>query len=362
MKATFVEWDTKIPVWRYEGRPSYTYDTSRIIDATAFGANATATEGCVVGLRHFHTPDRLDELVAFLNTQDVVFLAVRYHWEETYALAERLTPCLLLGFGMAHDQLRDGMQREGGLEAFVALCNRVHLVTIYSEDICPYLRLFTSRPVEYLPMCYPYSYVRDTCRMPIERRQSVVLVPGNVWNTEIGGRRDDICSLLLAHELVRTRPEWRIRLSDRKLHKPDFPYATILPAWLRDRNVGATVTERIDTQPALSWLDFLQWVRGSALSIHCDWIWTTGRMAADMAALGIPHIGGNSDHTRHLFPDLCFEEFDVESMLTRATMILDDPQLAQRLIEIADLWGEQLDYPNWRAWFERLVETYRSAP
>ena len=356
MKVAFVEWDTKVPHWQYQGIPSYLLDTTRTIDATAFGANASAVEGSLVGLKYFQEGNAPQALRDYLNSRNVVFLATRYHWREFGELASRLTPFTMLGFGMGLDQLREGMQRPDGLESLMTLMTGVNLVTSFSEALVPYLTLLAPTPVEYLPMAYPYSYVRDHYRIP---RTKTILIPGVVWNAELGGRRDDICSLLLGGRLVRERPDYRLKLSDRKVHREESPHASRVPADLQCRVFGWEPPV-IETQGSLPWKHFLAWAQGSVLSIHCDWCWTTGRMAADMAAMGIPHLGGNSDHAVHLFPRFCTGEFETDAMESLSERVLDSHSFANDVITEADTWGERLDLPSWKRWFERLVEQYRT--
>ena len=77
-------------------------------------------------------------------------------------------------------------------------------------------------------------------------------------------------------------------------------------------------------------------------------------MAADMGALGIPHLGGNSDHAEHLFPSLSvstMDELDLDVAVARVKHILSSPDKKESIRNKADLWGEELDYSGWNKRF-----------
>lgn len=315
-------------------------------------------EGSLVGIRPFLLSEKMDDLLTYLNSRDVVFLATRYHWKETLDVARKVKPFKMLAFGMGLDQLRDGFQKEGEYEALINLMQEVNLVTTFYERMISYFEAMTSTPVVYLPMCYPYSYAKN---YRAEQTDVRVLVPGNVWNGELGGRRDDIGSCLIAHRLARLHDEIKITLMDRKIHTQIKEPATLITN-LADRIHGKDISSRITLCGSYKWKEFLGFASVHSLSIHWDWCFTTGRMAADMAALGIPHIGGNSDHAEHFFPSLsgkAVHEWNLDRAIALCEDALYDKQFREWVIKEADAWGERIDYPGWRKWFTNLYEEHK---
>jgi len=355
-KVAFVEWDTKVPFWKYEGKPSYMYDSARVIDPTAFGANATAMQGSLVGIKPFLDSGHLPDLLQYLNSRDCVFFATRFKWKETLEVVRQITTKKMLGFALTLDEYRGRVQMEDEYESAIELMHEVDMVTSFNEKHVPYLRYFTSTPVEYLPMAYPYSYVKTKRISSKEKDTITLLLPGTVWNGEAGGRRDDIASCAIAHALARGIPHISIALMDRKMHNTNT-HPAILPIQLLDKEFGTDIVARTEIYPSMVWSAFLDFAKSFDFSIHWDWIWTTGRMAADMGALGIPHLGGNSDHAEHLFPGLSvsvMDELDLDIAVAKVKDILFSSDKKEGVLNRADVWGKKLDYPEWNRWFVSL--------
>ena len=357
-KIAFVEWDTKVPIWQYEGTPSYACDP-RVIDPTAFGANATAVKGCLVGVRPFETTNRLEELVDFLNSRDCVFFAIRSFWDKMLDVMRRVKTKKMLGFAMGLDHFRETRQHEGQYENLVNIIREVDMVTSFSRRHCHYLNTFTNTPVKYLPMAYPYSYVRKNFRVP-PRYGKKILLPGVVWSGDSYGRRDDIGSCAIAHRLARNDEEVTITLLDRKMHS-SVTHSGAFPMEELDRDFGTNVMKRTTVLPGMGWHEFLKLVQSHDFAIHWDWCWSTGRQAADMAALGIPYLGGNSDHAEMLFPDLSVAnkdmgEFDIDVAVQTVKRVFWNTVLRSDIIDRADEWGSNLDYDLWSKSFLRYHE------
>ena len=143
---------------------------------------------------------------------------------------------------------------------------------------------------------------------------------------------------------------------DRKMHNTNT-HPAILPIQLLDKEFGTDIVARTEIYPSMVWSAFLDFAKSFDFSIHWDWIWTTGRMAADMGALGIPHLGGNSDHAEHLFPGLSvsvMDELDLDIAVAKVKDILFSSDKKEGVLNRADVWGKKLDYPEWNRWFVSL--------
>jgi hypothetical protein len=366
-RIAFVEWETKIPIWRYEGRPSYEYDLTKIVDATAFGANATAMKGDLIGLNTLFraiggkTGGGRNRLIEILNSYDVVFFATRFHWAETLDIAREVKAKTMLGFGMGLDQFRECMQMQGELHAIMELMDTVDIVTTYHEEHVLYLDVMTRKHVEYLPMCYPYSYVKDNFRKPREDQPRIVL-PGTIWNGDTMGRRDDIGSCIIAHSVMAALhdvKDVKLQPMDRKMHTT-VTHSAAEPISLLDHYKGLEFMNKTTVVPNLPWRDFLSFAAGATLSIHWDWCAGTGRVAAEMAALGVPHIGGNTDHARRFFPNLRLDdEMNLHDARELAIDIIENnDDEYNKIIGIADWWGKEIDYDNWNDWFLSIMDCH----
>ena len=356
MKVAIVEWDTKIPVWHSNGTPSYMFDNTRVVDATAFGACASAVNGSLFGYRWFREA-MMDQFVSALNKYDVVYLVTRWHWADFLELARRIKTKKVLGFGMGLDEFRSGMQKEGEFVALVDLMKECDRLTSFSYNHTTYLMAMTGRWVSYLPMAYPYKHVMQTMRKKHNSKR--IMITGPVWNGDTMGRRDDIGSCLIAAEVLKLNPEPYVEMIDKTMHtEVKDPVDTIF----RKMN---TDMSRVKVIPKMDWHKFMDWASEGGVSIHWDWCWSTGRIAADMAALAVPHLGGNSDHDEGLF--LCnqqhnfpmYRDVGIEFDLYTGTSALEWLLFQDNtdIIEAADEYGlENLDYEPWKYNFERIVE------
>jgi hypothetical protein len=293
---------------------------------------------------------------------DVVALQTRKGWWGPFLkLAQRLDCFVIAAFGMTGDQIREGRKDEEEYLALIDLMQEANLVTSFHKDLIPYFELHTTTPVEYLPMCYPYSYTKTTYRKSKREDPPIIIVPGPVWNNEAGGGRDDACSVYVAAEIARRVPGTILRIAERPMHRPEMKDKADLPL--------AKYEETFDGIPiqyqkfeSMNWPRFVKYAAECTLGVHCDWIWTTGRMCADLAAVGVPVIGGNSDHGRRLFPyQIGHNEWDADLMINFGVGILEDPDTYHtRIIRNADEWGlNNLDHEPWQKWMTELIETYR---
>lgn len=151
----------------------------------------------------------------------------------------------------------------------------------------PYYQSITSKPVQWIGIPF---YLEFFAPYKIDAAQKNSLKPVIGLQNALGDGRNGTISVLIAS-----------RIKDATLLLPHLQ-----PGWVELSN--ALGIENIEFSPYLGWEDYMKRYSRTYFCIHLDTLYTYGRFPLDMAALGIPVIGSNRNHTNKiLWPGLTID-------------------------------------------------------
>ena len=370
MKFAVVEYSSKSgDVWRHSpDRPNYLADPQTEIDPTSFGCYVSALAGEHIPLtglilgptQSISQPTRTyrklvkritsswpSYSIEYLAQFDVLMLVHQLSdAHEVVRVMERLraipNPPFIIGvptqpYGLLRKAIDDDPQIEEQLREFILACDV--FISVVQETVGWYEDI-SQTPVVYLPQPYPTSYAASFAKAFADKHPEI-LVAGVT-------QRDNIKQgHIVARELQKKLPHYTIRLP--KVDAYEYDYSELQ---------GATY----DVLPFEQWRDHLKTLSETALVINTDYTLTRGRVQTDCAAVGTPSLGGNSDGTRDLFPELRSDPTsDVDMIIKKGVTLLTDHSYYQRITQYAAERLQKYDYEESAARLSLLVQKTQKA-
>jgi len=369
MKFAVVEYTSKSgDVWRHTPeRPNYLADPKKEIDTTSFGCYVSALEGEHIPLSGLITgpttkvssptctyrkivkrltgswPSYSLDYLAQFDVLMVVHQLSDAH--EVTAAIERLRsyahPPIIIGvptqpYGLLRQAIAEKPAVEEELRQFIQACDI--FVSVVRETVGWYEDL-SQTPVTYLPQPYPAAFVSQNL-LPLEKKHQEILVAG------ITQRDNIVQGHEIAVALQQRFPSYRIRVPRVDSYEYDF-----------SRLEGADY----EVLPFEEWHEHVQTLAKTALVINTDYTLTRGRVQTDCAAVGTPSLGGNSDGTRDLFPDLRSEPAtETGKLIDIGTRLLSDHTYYQRITTHASEQLAKYDYAESGDRLRLLVKQFQS--
>jgi len=110
------------------------------------------------------------------------------------------------------------------------------------------------------------------------------------------------------------------------------------------------------------WRQHLKTLAATTLVINTDYTKTRGRVQTDCAAVGTPSLGGDSDGTRDLFPDLVSSpKTSIDELVTKGELLLTDRAYYKQVATQALERLKKYDYEESADRLLLLLKTYLEA-
>ncbi|MAF80520.1 hypothetical protein CL628_00750 [bacterium] len=368
MKFAVLEYSSKSgDVWRHtKETPNYLADPQTEIDPTSFGCYVSALGGEHVPLtglilgptnrvsksKQFYRKavKRLTGSwpsfdIEYLAKFDVLMIVHQLsNTQEIISVMQKLRtqpdPPFVIGvptqpYGQLQIAIEKTPEVETGLRDFILACDV--FISVVRETVGWYEDL-AQTPVVYLPQPYPAAFAGKQF-LPLEKKHTEILVAGVT-------QRDNIKQgQIVARELQKKFPGYLIRLP--KVDAYEYDYSELQGA-------------RYDVLPFELWRDHLKTLAETALVVNTDYTLTRGRVQTDCAAVGTPSLGGNSDGTRDLFPQLRSDSgTSTDAIIAKGIRLLSNHEYYQGVVQTAQDRLKMYDYAESAARLQLLVKKQR---
>lgn len=257
---------------------------------------------------------------------------------------------------------------------FYEFANLVDLMSTFHHATIDYYKLFTHKPVIYLPHAYPIEWVsKKIDKVSREEKNKYILKEGFIFGRPGQDGFLDLLNILNDEN----SNDFKIILTNRPIKKFDglaifdtlsflrIPRLSIISRYLADFifsfpriSIPTDIIklkkynlEKIYMKKYLSWFDNLQYWKESFLAVDIDSCFTVGRNVLDAAALGCPIIGYNSDFQLQLFPSLSISnELDYKNV----------KYLVNKLIKDENFYNSVVSYANEKIWDYSYSNSYKN--
>ncbi len=185
----------------------------------------------------------------------------------------------------------------------IELLNIADAVAVQNAEIIPFLKVFTSKPVEFVGLPFPLKRVPELCP-PVQKDQEVHL--GSFMGTYLS--RNGLANLAALLKIGLPGAVDLQHPAEKKYVEEFSKYLSLPP---------------IRTFQSTSWDQFMVELNKSILGVHMDFRLTWGRFPIDCAAVGIPCIASPNFYTQKiLFPRLCVQYQDIDQAAKLAKELL----------------------------------------
>ncbi|MEK7556440.1 MAG: glycosyltransferase [Patescibacteria group bacterium] len=364
MKFAVVEYSSKSGgIWRHrDDKPNYLEDPQKIIDPTSFGCYVSALKGehipitwlanTSLGLNSIRKAHKrllgswpsysLDYLKQF-DTIMVVHQISDAHEVLHFAqrVKKKLPHIFILGvptqpFGILQPTLDSHPEQKKIFVDFVNTCD-VFLTVVKSTQT--WYESLAQTPVVYLPQIYPTHFASQFF-LPREQKKKIIFAAG------ITDRPNISQGFAVSRQLQQEFPEYVVHVTQIPDVKMDFSELQ-----------GA----RYEIQPFREWKEQLPYLATVEVIINPDCTATRGRVQVDAAAVGTPSVGGNSDGTTDLYPELTSSpETSTEELVTKGRRLLTDNAYYEKITQYAADHLKKYDYEESAVRLQLLVKQYRS--
>lgn len=206
---------------------------------------------------------------------------------------------------------------------FVDFMNGCDVFISVVDSTTKYYADLTTTPVKYVPQPYPVDYAAKYAR-PRDKKEPTILVAG------VTQRQNIKQGHIIARELQKKFPAYTIIVP--KVAEYDYDFTEL---------DGANYT----VLPFAKWQEHLATLAKTMLVINTDYTQTRGRVQTDCAAVGTPSLGGNSDGTADLFPDLMSQpETSTDNLISLGTRLLTDNSYYDHITTYARQALQKYDY------------------
>lgn len=368
MKFAVVEYTSKSGgVWRHSDvRPNYLADPRTEIDPTSFGCYVSALKGEHVPLTGLiigptaavATPTTFYRKVIkrltgswpqysleYLRQFDVVMMVHQLSdAHEVVAAINRLktlpnAPFIIGVPTQPYGQLQTAIAKDPSvkqhLRDFIRQCDL--FISVVEETTAWYEEL-AQTSVTYLPQPYPTAFANQNF-LPREKKLKQILVAGVT-------QRDNIKQgQIVASQLQKKWPDYEILVP--KVDEYDYD----------STNFGGA---KFTILPFQSWREHLRTLATTTLVINTDYTLTRGRVQTDCAAVGTPSLGGNSDGTRDLFPELRSNPTtSIDQLIALGDRLLTDHDYYTSITTYASEHLKKYDYEESAARLQLLVKSHQ---
>jgi hypothetical protein len=364
MKFAVVEYNSKSGgIWRHtKARPNYVADPKTEIDPTSFGCYVSALagehiplKGLIVGpVNKVAKPVQtyrkaVKRLTGSWPAYDIEYLR---HFDallvvhqlsdahEMVRLAQRLKVLekrpLLVGvptqpYGILKPALDSNPKAKQNFVDFMDACDVFVSVV---DSTTQWYQDQTKTPVRYLPQPYPVSYAAKYL-VPRPQKDKTLLVAGVTQRPNVAQGQ------VIARELQKKFPEYTITIP--KVAEYDYDFSELKDA-------------RYTVLPFEQWQQHLTTLAKTTLVINTDYTQTRGRVQTDCAAVGTPSLGGNSDGTADLFPELLSDPATAtEKLIAQGERLLTDTAYYDQIAAHARQALQKYDYEQSAARLRDIV-------
>ena len=353
MKFAVIEYNSKSgDVWRHTAeRPNYLADPKTEIDPTSFGCYVSALEGehiplkgLIIGpVNNVSSPVQFYRKVVkrlsgswpgyniqYLLQFDALLVVHQLSdAHEMVALLKRLRKSpkrpRLIGvptqpYGQLKEAVEANPQAREDLVAFMDACDV--FVSVVASTTEWYAGL-TATPVYYLPQPYPVAYASQWQKTRSEKEKKI-LVAGVTQRPNVQQGQ------IVARELQKKFPDYTILVP--KVAEYDYDFTALQGA-------------RYTVLPFEQWQEHLKTLSTTMLVINTDYTQTRGRVQTDCAAVGTPSLGGNSDGSADLFPELTSDPTTTtESLIALGERLLTEDAYYEKIVSHARAALQKYDY------------------
>lgn len=363
MRFSVIEYSSKSgKIWRHQDdKPNYLEDPQKVIDPTSFGCYVSALQGehiplTYLALTSVHLrsvrkvqkrllglwpPYSIDHLKQF-DTLLIVHQISDAH--EMLALAKQIKKqfphIFILGvptqpFGILQPYLDSHPKQKETFRSFMDSCD-IFLTVVKSTQ--HWYESLTKTPVIYLPQIYPAHFASQFF-LPPEKKEKIIFAAG------ITDRPNISQGFAAAAQLQKEFPEYII-------HVTQIPGVTM--------DFSSLEGAGYEIQPFREWREHLPCLAKVMLVINPDYTATRGRVQADCAAVGTPCLGGNSDGSADLFPELASTpETTTADLVAKGRRLLTDNEYYEKITAYAAGRLKKYDYEESAARLQLLVKQYR---
>ncbi len=355
MKFAVLEYNSKSgDVWRHTAaKPNYLANPQKEIDPTSFGCYVSALSGEHIPLKGLITgpvttvssPTRfyrklvkritgswpsynIDYLLQFDALLVVHQLSDAHEMvhvlRQLKAQRKNNRPRLIGVPTQPYGQLRPAVESDPktrqNLVSFINECDV--FVSVVLSTIGWYENL-SQTPIKYLPQPYPVDYAAQQWK-PRSQKEKTILVAGVTQRENIKQGQ------IVARELQKKFPEYTITVP--KVAEYEYDFSELA-------HTNYTVL------PFEQWQEHLQTLAKTTLVINTDYTQTRGRVQTDCAATGTPSLGGNSDGTLDLFPELVSQpETSTETLIKTGEQLVTDEAYYHKVTTHARTALEKYNY------------------
>lgn len=191
------------------------------------------------------------------------------------------------------------------LNMMIRAARSCDLYGILIDWAAPSYSQLTNKPIRWIGLPFYTEFFAPYRRAP---RKKSALHPLIALQHSPGNGRNGLASLLIASRI---------------------PAAKILVPGATPRSqrlIDLLDIKNVDHFPYLSWTNYMTKYTHAYLAVHLDTLYTYGRFPLDMAALGIPTIGSDRNHTnRILWPQLTVDPIrGIHAAHKLATRLIND--------------------------------------
>ena len=359
MKFAVIEYTSKSGgIWRHrEGHPNYLEDPQKVIDPTSFGCYVSALQGEHIPVTWLVKPNVLKKIwkrltgswptysLNYLKQFDTLMVVHQISdAHEMVSLVKRLKKALphvfIVGvptqpFGILAPHLEANPKAKHHFIEFMDACD-IFLTVVKSTQA--WHEALTKTPIVYLPQIYPTHYASQHF-LPREKKENIIFAAG------ITDRPNISQGFAAARQLQKEFPEYVIHVTQIPGVKMDF-------SELEGTN--------FEVQPFREWREQLPYLAKTAVIVNPDYTATRGRVQVDAAAVGTPSVGGNSDGTADLYPELASApETSTEELVAKGRRLLTDTAYYEKITTYAADRLKKYDYEESSARLQLLVKQYR---
>lgn len=359
MKFAVIEYSSKSGgIWRHrDEHPNYLEDPQKVIDPTSFGCYVSALKGEHIPILHLVGVKWAKKIykrltgnwptysLDYLKQFDTLLLVHQISdAHEVLRFARRvkkeLPHIFILGvptqpFGILQPHL-DAHPKEK--KTFIDFINTCDIFLTVVKPTQGWYESLTKTPVVYLPQIYPTHFASQFF-LPRQKKEKIIFAAG------ITSRPNITQGFLVAKQLQQEFPKYTI-------------HVTQVPGVEMDFTSLAGV--RYEVQPFQQWREYLPYLANVSLVVNPDYTSTRGRVQTDAAAVGTPSLGGNSDASVDLFPELASTPAtSTEELIAKGRRLLMDTDYYDTITRYAADRLKKYDYEESAARLQLLVKQHQ---